>query len=119
MFIKSLHNCSHVNFPNFEQNTLKFPIPWVWVMFPKYWEKIRGPSLDLYWSLRNLSPIKLTSCENNSQKNIHIPISYPILSYPTLSYPQLKNRKLFYKKKNVTAKFEKQGKCLNDYISHQ
>ena len=27
-------------FPIFNKTLLKFPISWVWVLFPKYWEKI-------------------------------------------------------------------------------
>ena len=43
--IKSLQNINFVFFPIYNKTPLKFPIPWLWVMFPKYWKK----SLALPW----------------------------------------------------------------------
>jgi hypothetical protein len=40
-----LHSFKHCKisvmhiFPNFNKTTLKFPMPWVWVRFPKSWKK--------------------------------------------------------------------------------
>ena len=46
VFIKSLQIYSDEFFPNFWQTLLKYPSTWVWVMFPKYWEK--NPAHNCY-----------------------------------------------------------------------
>ena len=35
-------------FPIFNKTPLKFPISWVWVMFPKYWEKTLVREISVY-----------------------------------------------------------------------
>ena len=43
LFFKSMKNFNQVSlihFPIFNKTLLKFPLPWVWVMFPKILEKI-------------------------------------------------------------------------------
>ena len=55
-WVRSLIQCYLINskitvmhfFPIFNRTPLKFPISWVWVIFPKYWEKNPGLVINDY-----------------------------------------------------------------------
>jgi hypothetical protein len=75
-----LHSFNHCKIsvmqfsPIFNKTSLKFPMPWVWIMFPKSWKKyLWGYKMRRYWPFNPFAGSKYSSvCSTNWMAQIAI-----------------------------------------------